>query len=661
MYLADLCSSKDPPVTQNLAAPEGPSKSGLPPDERPSIVLDVKQSDGSTLPEKFYLGPVLGKGAYALCMEVTNSKTNSVYACKMYSRSKLATPTSKDRVLRELRIHQGLRHQHIVKFFFWGLNAESIYFILEKCNNNSLRRLLSVRKILNESEARYFLRQLLLAVNFLHQKRICHRDLKLDNIFLHDMTVKLGDFGFSIILRNGEMTKTFCGTPNYIAPEVLNSLEYSLPIDVWAIGVILYSMLYGKGPFEMKTAKETYLRIKSNKYSFSGKTDVSEEAKNLIKSCLDPDPARRPLCSDILLHPFLTKFGVPKSVPLVQLNQLGPSKVRRPLTDIANICSADKNDPCQERPHKKKFLDQNLCTPKQAHQTAVKPVPVEKKCSVRAHRPVTCTPWSRSTYDENIKRIYNRIQKIISYAESLSPGTTEVNEQSPEKESDNSDILKRHLYFGHHWIVKWVDYSQKFGIGYQLCNGTKGIKLKDHTSITDHPDKQTIVYTKFANRTSSSGAGNLLIRETLDVTQDQSSEHSESIKMRARLLAIFSSYMSNLPFSSGLEIQCKGSSGTQVPEVSLLGWTKSTQAICFILTNYTVQVNFFDHVKIVLSLPDLEKDPFGIEVITLVQEGGVVHSHVVDSFIKKGLITPEVAKRLHLVSSLLMQCSVGDS
>lgn len=141
----------------------------------------------------------------------------------------------------------------------------------------------------------------------MHEFGVIHRDLKLGNIFLDEnMTVKIGDFGLAALLTNdSERKKTICGTPNYIAPEVLFGKEHghSYEVDVWSIGIILYAMIVGKPPFQSKDVDTIYQRIKHNDYSFPSQ-GVSAESKDIIATFLRHDPAQRPKLDHALTHQF---------------------------------------------------------------------------------------------------------------------------------------------------------------------------------------------------------------------------------------------------------------------------------------------------------------------------------------------------------------------
>lgn len=155
------------------------------------------------------------------------------------------------------------------------------------------------RKRLTEPEAAFFMQQLMEAVQYLHKNCVIHRDLKLGNLFLdRNLGIKVGDFGLATKLEHAdEKRKTICGTPNYIAPEVIQgdkaSRGHSFEVDIWSMGVILFTVLVGKPPYEAKDVKATYQRIINNEYSFPSHVDVSEKAKDLIVSMLQSKPEDR--------------------------------------------------------------------------------------------------------------------------------------------------------------------------------------------------------------------------------------------------------------------------------------------------------------------------------------------------------------------------------
>jgi polo-like kinase 1 len=130
--------------------------------------------------------------------------------------------------------------------------------------------------------------QVLDGLEYLHSQKIIHRDLKLGNLFLNEnMCVKIGDFGLATKIDfYGEKKKTICGTPNYIAPEIIESKGHSYEVDVWSFGVIMYTLVYGRPPFESKDVKDTYKKIKDCSFSFPENVYSSNNLKVLVSSIL---------------------------------------------------------------------------------------------------------------------------------------------------------------------------------------------------------------------------------------------------------------------------------------------------------------------------------------------------------------------------------------
>ena len=132
------------------------------------------------------------------------------------------------------------------------------------------------------------------------------------------MEVKIGDFGLATKLEfDGERKRTICGTPNYIAPEVLEGKQgHSYEVDIWSLGVIIYTLIIGKPPFETNDVKTTYKRIRMNNYTFPENVTITDQARDLIQRILNNDPSRRPTVDEILMHPWLCGEGtIPKLLP----------------------------------------------------------------------------------------------------------------------------------------------------------------------------------------------------------------------------------------------------------------------------------------------------------------------------------------------------------
>lgn len=278
--------------------------------------------EGHTV-HRYSRGKMLGKGGFAKVYLCTSMDTNRSYAVKIVPKANLVKSRARQKLQAEIKIHRSLKHKHICEYKHFFEDKTHCYILLELCHNQSMNELIKRRKKLTEPEAKYYLSQLLQAVQFMHNVNVIHRDLKLGNLFLDKhLRVKVGDFGLaSKLSASDEKRKTICGTPNYIAPEVIDGNKekrgHSFEVDVWSMGVIFYTFLIGKPPYESKDVKSTYQRILKNEYSFPSHIPISQHARDLIASMLQTRPDRRPSLETIMQHPFFTHDPkkIPKSLP----------------------------------------------------------------------------------------------------------------------------------------------------------------------------------------------------------------------------------------------------------------------------------------------------------------------------------------------------------
>lgn len=211
-----------------------------------------------------------------------------------------------------------MRHPHIVRFHRAFTFHNSIYVILELCPNGSVMDMVKKRKSLSLPEVRRIMIQLCGAVKYLHKRHVAHRDLKMGNLFLdHNMDVKVGDFGLAAMIMSEKDEKrrtTLCGTPNYIAPEILDKTKrgHTQKVDIWSLGVICFAMLTGYPPFQSKTQEEIYKKVRNLVYVWPKgvecNNEIPDEAKSLVESCLNLAEEQRPEPDDIVEHPFFDMY-----------------------------------------------------------------------------------------------------------------------------------------------------------------------------------------------------------------------------------------------------------------------------------------------------------------------------------------------------------------
>lgn len=203
--------------------------------------------------------------------------------------------------------------------------------------------LLKQKTRLSDDEARPILLQLLAVVEYLHANHVIHRDLKLGNLFLKQgPMIKLGDFGLAtLVYGENDRKRTICGTPNYIAPEILAGGEkgHSYEVDIWSFGVIMYTILVGHPPFQRQEVKEIYEKIKIANFEFPNNISVSVMAKDLINRLLHPNPDLRPKISEIRAHPYFAQVSTsPSATKLTKRELFG---VLEPVNGVKTAASGE--------------------------------------------------------------------------------------------------------------------------------------------------------------------------------------------------------------------------------------------------------------------------------------------------------------------------------
>ena len=406
-----------------------------------SIIIEKltynSNSNNKEIIRKYNKGRFLGKGGFAKCYEIICQDNNKVFAAKMIPRSNITTSRQRQKLLTEIKIHKSLHHQQIVAFEHVFEDTKNVYILLELCQNQTLNELFVRRKKLSEIEVQCYIIQLIKALQYLHSHRVIHRDLKLGNLFLNDkMELKVGDFGLATKLYyEGEKKTTICGTPNYIAPEVLYGVGHSYEVDIWAIGVIIYTLLIGKPPFETRDVKTTYSKIRKADFSFPVTCKISLTAKNLIKKILNPDPKKRPSLNDILSDEFFNQgVAIPKLLPLSTLALPLPlDYIKQYIPGVENNDIVSKKNSIEQKVNSSKSLNS---------------------------------------------------EKLISSKEK-----TNDTELIDSKLLNNNLKIKSEI-----WVTKWVDYSNKYGLGYLLNNGYIGFYFNDTTKIILNPIEKKFTY-----------------------------------------------------------------------------------------------------------------------------------------------------------------------
>ncbi|XP_021759817.1 CBL-interacting serine/threonine-protein kinase 8-like isoform X2 [Chenopodium quinoa] len=240
---------------------------------------------------KYEIGRTIGEGTFAKVKFAQNTETGESVAMKVLDRSAILKHKMVEQIKREITIMKLVRHPHVVRLHEVLASRTKIYIILEYITGGELFDKIAHRGRLSEVEARTYFQQLIDGVEFCHSKGVYHRDLKPENLLLDSQgNLKISDFGLSAQPPEGvSLLKTTCGTPNYVAPEVLNHKGYDGALaDIWSCGIILYVLMAGYLPFDELELTTLYSKIANAEFSFP--SWFSMGAKSLIKRILDPNP-----------------------------------------------------------------------------------------------------------------------------------------------------------------------------------------------------------------------------------------------------------------------------------------------------------------------------------------------------------------------------------
>ncbi|KAG2004635.1 AGC/Akt protein kinase [Coprinopsis cinerea AmutBmut pab1-1] len=316
------------------------------------LKIDFKPSRNESLTiDHFDLLKVIGKGSFGKVMQVRKKDTQRIYALKTIRKAHIAQrPGEITHILAERTVLALVNNPFIVPLKFSFQNPDKLYLVMSFVNGGELFYHLQREGKFDQDRSRFYAAELLCALEHLHGFNVVYRDLKPENILL-DYTghIALCDFGLcKLNMSETEKTNTFCGTPEYIAPELLESHGYTKTVDWWTLGVLLYEMMTGLPPFYDENVNTMYQRILSDPLQFP--PDISPEARSVMTGLLQRNPAHRLGANggeEIKRHPFFAKY--------IDWNLLMAKKIQPPfkpsvesVLDVANFDPDFTNEEAQD-------------------------------------------------------------------------------------------------------------------------------------------------------------------------------------------------------------------------------------------------------------------------------------------------------------------------
>ena len=249
---------------------------------------------------------LIGEGRFSKVYLYKNQNNNLFFALKKISINSVKESGNNPNIIqREIDIHSRILHDNIVQLYSVKKEINEVSILLEYCKNGSIYELISQNGF-DEYKTYIYFSQVVNAIYFLHKNNLVHRDIKPENILLNSDKIKICDFGWCCE-ANSNNRKSFCGTFEYMAPEIINEVPYGKPVDIWALGILLYELYYGVSPFSSGHSKEVINNILNYRLNFPGWKNISNDMKDLIIRMLNPNVLKRYTIEEVASHPWFKK------------------------------------------------------------------------------------------------------------------------------------------------------------------------------------------------------------------------------------------------------------------------------------------------------------------------------------------------------------------
>mmetsp|Transcript_20441 Transcript_20441/g.60337 ORF Transcript_20441/g.60337 Transcript_20441/m.60337 type:complete len:320 (-) Transcript_20441:423-1382(-) len=290
------------------------------------------------LSKDYELGKHLGSGNFAEVKQATRKSDGAQVAVKIIDKAKVGE--MQDAVDSEIEIMRSMDHPNVIKLYAIYDEKKKMNLVMELVTGKELFDRIVDRGSYTEADAAKCVAQLCTALAYLHAKGIVHRDLKPENLLYADPSpeaqIKLADFGLAKLVGGAVVMQTACGTPGYVAPEILANKGYGLEVDMWSVGVILYILLCGFPPFYEEELPALFKQIMSGKYDFPSPwwDNISSDAKDLVSKLLVVDPKQRLSAAEVLQHPWITSTA-PQDQLSATMQSLKKYNAHRKLKKVA--------------------------------------------------------------------------------------------------------------------------------------------------------------------------------------------------------------------------------------------------------------------------------------------------------------------------------------
>jgi calcium/calmodulin-dependent protein kinase I len=284
----------------------------------------IEGAEAGDIRDKYNVGEVIGRGGFSTVHEATRNADGGKFAVKIVEKTMIQEDIKL--LKREIEIMKQVDHVNILKLIEIYEDDDKVYIVMELVEGSELFDRIVDKGYYSEKSTVHIVKQILNAVKYLHQQGIAHRDLKPENLLCSgegaNEVVKIADFGLSKIFagEKGEELQTSCGTPGYVAPEVLMSEHYDKSVDMWGIGIITYILLAGYPPFYADNDTQLFEKIMNADYDFDDECwdDVSDLAKDFIRHLLVKNPEERFNADQALEHSWITSTAPDKALNIHQ-------------------------------------------------------------------------------------------------------------------------------------------------------------------------------------------------------------------------------------------------------------------------------------------------------------------------------------------------------